>query len=134
MLPPFDEYCILIAGLPNQFLSIQHSTLTAYRIGPFAAEVEGQVTFASGYVLTVWELLDLSSSVICSYSYVSSTRAATASGGMTPPSIPETRRCAAAILITSMSPRTSDVIAFLRRRSRSRAPIFPPSSPVWSIC
>ena len=69
MLPPFEEYCLLIASLPDQFSSIQQSTLTVYRIGPFAAEVEGQRTFALSYVLTVWELLDLSSSAICGYSY-----------------------------------------------------------------
>jgi len=45
MLPTFEDYCLLIANLPDQFPSICSSTLTAYRIGPFAAEVEGQLTF-----------------------------------------------------------------------------------------
>lgn len=38
MLPTFEDYCLLIANLPDQFPSIRSSTLTAYRIGPFAAE------------------------------------------------------------------------------------------------
>jgi len=59
MLPTFEEYCLLIANVPDQFPSIQSSTLLAYRIGPFAAEVEGRLTFVSGYVLNVWELLDI---------------------------------------------------------------------------
>jgi hypothetical protein len=69
VLPPFEDYCTQIARLPDQFPFIDSSTLTAYTIGPFAAEVEGQLTFAGGYVLTVWELLDLDSRTICSYSY-----------------------------------------------------------------
>ncbi len=69
MLPTFEDYCLLIASLPDQFPSIRSSTLIAYRIGPFAAEVEGQLTFQSGYVLTVWELLDLSRGTIYNYSY-----------------------------------------------------------------
>jgi hypothetical protein len=69
MLPPFEDYCALIGDLPNRSASIQHSTLTVYRIGPFAAEVEGQIAFAAGYVLTVWELLDLSTGEMQSYSY-----------------------------------------------------------------
>jgi hypothetical protein len=69
MLPSFEAYCHLIAALPDQFPSIRTSTLTAYRIGPFAAEVEGQVTFEAGYVLDVWELLNLSDRTIHNYSY-----------------------------------------------------------------
>lgn len=69
MLPRFDEYCRLIAGLPDEFSSIRASTLKVYTIGPFAAEVEGQLTFESDCVLGVWELLDLSSGSIRNYSY-----------------------------------------------------------------
>lgn len=69
MLPAFEEYCRLIASLPDRFSSIRSSTLTVYTIGPFTAEVEGQLTFVAGYVLDVWELLDLSKGVIRSYSY-----------------------------------------------------------------
>jgi len=69
VLPTFEEYCALIASLPDQFPSIQSSTLTVYTIGPFAAEVEGSLTFEAGYVLDVWELLDLSTRTIRSYSY-----------------------------------------------------------------
>lgn len=69
MLPPFEEYCHLIATLPDQSPSIRSSTLTAYTIGPFVAEVVGQLTFETGYVLDVWELLDLSNGTIRSYSY-----------------------------------------------------------------
>lgn len=69
MLPPFEEYCHLIAGLPDQFPSIRSSTLAVYTIGPSVAEVEGQLAFDSGYVLDVWELLDLSTGSIRSYSY-----------------------------------------------------------------
>lgn len=69
MLPSYEEYCALIAGLPDQFPAIRFSTLTIYTIGPFVAEVEGQLVFDSGYTLDVWELLDLSSHTIRSYSY-----------------------------------------------------------------
>lgn len=69
MLPSFSAYCILLADLPNQFPSIQSSTLAAYTIGPFAAEAEGVLTFEGDYVLNVWELLDLSSRTFRSYSY-----------------------------------------------------------------
>ena len=69
MLPEFVEYCRLIANLPNQHPSIQSSTLAAYTIGPHVAEVEGQVLFDHGYVLDIWELLDLSANAIRSYSY-----------------------------------------------------------------
>jgi hypothetical protein len=67
--PSFEEYCHLVAGLPDQFSSIRSSTLTAYTIGPFVAEVEGQLTFDAGYVLDAWELLDLAAGSIRSYSY-----------------------------------------------------------------
>jgi hypothetical protein len=69
MLPSFDNYCRLIASLPNQYPYIQSSTLSTYTIGAFAAEVEGQITFSGGYVLDVWELLDLSTHTIRRYSY-----------------------------------------------------------------
>jgi len=69
VFPAFEEYCSLIVSLPDQFPSIRSSTLTAYTVGPFAAEVEGQVTFEAGYVLDVWELLDLSNRTIRNYSY-----------------------------------------------------------------
>jgi hypothetical protein len=69
VLPPFEEYCALIAGLLDQFSSIRSSTLTVYTIGPFVAEVEGRLVFEAGYILDVWELLDLASSTIRSYSY-----------------------------------------------------------------
>lgn len=39
MLPSFKDYCAQIARLPDQFPAIVSSTLTAYTIGPFAAEV-----------------------------------------------------------------------------------------------
>lgn len=69
MLPDFETYCNFIAGLPLQFPSIQTSTLTVYKIGPSIAEVEGQIVFAKGYVLDVWELIDFSIRRIRSYSY-----------------------------------------------------------------
>src|SRR3954447_3003255 len=69
MLPRFEEYCAFIASLPERFASIQSSTLTAYTIGPLTAEVEGVVNFPRDYVLFVWELLDLSTRTIRSYSY-----------------------------------------------------------------
>lgn len=69
MLPGFATYCHLIADLPRQFPSIQTSTLTVYTIGPFVAEIEGQLCFEEGYVLDVWELIDFSTSLIRSYSY-----------------------------------------------------------------
>jgi len=69
MLPPFEDYCYFLANLPEQYPVIQSSTLSAYTIGPFVAEVVGQLTFADGYILDVWELLDLSTHTIRSYSY-----------------------------------------------------------------
>jgi hypothetical protein len=68
LLPDFEEYCQFIATLPDRFPSLHSSTLTVYTIGPFVAEVEGQLTFAAGYTLDVWELLDFSNRVIRSYS------------------------------------------------------------------
>jgi hypothetical protein len=69
VLPEFQAYCRLMAGLPDRYPSIQSSTLTAYTVGPLTAEIAGEVTFAGDYVLHVWELLDLSKQVIFSYSY-----------------------------------------------------------------
>lgn len=69
MLPSFDDYCQLIADLPNQHPHIRRSTLSVYTIGPSVAEVEGKVTFSDGYVLDVWELLDLATQTIHRYSY-----------------------------------------------------------------
>jgi len=69
MLPAFEEYCRLIAELPDQFPVIRYSTLIVFSIGPFTAEVEGQLAFESDYVLNVWELLDLSTGAIRNYSY-----------------------------------------------------------------
>jgi len=69
VLPDFESYCQLVANLPNRYPSIRKSTLKGYTIGPFAAEVEGVITFERGFVLEVWELLDLSTRAITSYSY-----------------------------------------------------------------
>jgi hypothetical protein len=69
VLPEFQAYCRLIAGLPDRYPVIRSSTLTAYTIGPLTAEIVGEVTFADDYVLRVWELLDLSKQAIFSYSY-----------------------------------------------------------------
>lgn len=69
MLPPFEEYCTQIASLSESHPSINASTLTAYTVGPYVAEVEGQLTFDDDYVLHVWELLDLDGRTIRSYSY-----------------------------------------------------------------
>ena len=69
MLPEFNLYCELVAALPQRYLQIKSSTLRAFTIGPFAAEIEGQLTFADGFVLDVWELLDLSPRAIRRYSY-----------------------------------------------------------------
>jgi len=69
VLPDFATYCRLIANLPEQFPFIRSSTVIVYTIGPFAAEVEGQLTFADGYTLDVWELLDFNKHAIRSYSY-----------------------------------------------------------------
>ena len=72
MFPAFNEYCTLIAQLPGQFPSIRSSTLQAHTIGPFAAEVEGQVVFESGYLLDVWELST------CAIGHIPTTQAANA--------------------------------------------------------
>ena len=69
MLPKFSEYCELLTALPEQYQCIVSSTLRAFTIGPFAAEIEGQIIFADGFVLDVWELLDLSTRSIRRYNY-----------------------------------------------------------------
>ncbi|MCD6298853.1 MAG: hypothetical protein J7M30_17055 [Deltaproteobacteria bacterium] len=69
MLPAYDEYCRLIADLPERFKAIKSSTLVTYTIGPYIAEVKGNLVFERGYTLVVWELLDLSKGAIRSYSY-----------------------------------------------------------------
>jgi hypothetical protein len=69
MLPEFTAYCHFLAVLPEQFPDLRSSTLTTYAIGPFVAEVEGQLAFDDGYVLSVWELIDLSTRSIRHYSY-----------------------------------------------------------------
>lgn len=69
MFPPLDAYCHLIAELPAQFPLIRSSTLTAYTIGPGIAEIQGQLCFPEGYVLDVWELLDLPAESLRAYSY-----------------------------------------------------------------
>lgn len=47
MLPEFNRYCELLAALPQRYPWIKSSTLHAFTIGPFAAEIEGQITFAN---------------------------------------------------------------------------------------
>lgn len=69
MLPDFSDYATFIAELPNRHPTIQSSTLRTFTIGPFAAEAEGQLNFRQGYVLYIWELLDLKTGRICYYSY-----------------------------------------------------------------
>ncbi len=69
MFPALDAYSHLIASLPDQFPLIESSTLTVYTIGPGVAEVQGQLRFPDGYVLDVWELLDLSAQSLHAYSY-----------------------------------------------------------------
>jgi hypothetical protein len=69
VIPDFDAYCDFVAQLPENFSSIERSTLTVYTIGTHVAEVEGQVFFSGDYILSVWELLDLAERKISSYSY-----------------------------------------------------------------
>ncbi len=69
MLPPFADYCEFITGLPDKYPFIQSSTLIVYTIGPFTAEVTGQLIFADEYIFEIWELLDLATQTIRSYSY-----------------------------------------------------------------
>jgi hypothetical protein len=69
VIPDFDAYCDFVAQLPENFSSIERSTLTVYTIGTHVAEVEGQVFFSGDYILSVWELLDFAERKISSYSY-----------------------------------------------------------------
>lgn len=69
MLPEFTDYATWLATLSTRYSTIQSSTLHTFTIGPAAAEVEGQITFQDGYVLDIWELLDLDTRTICYYSY-----------------------------------------------------------------
>lgn len=69
MFPNFNDYCQVLADLPTQFTIIKTSTLQAYTIGKYIAEVEGKLTFTQGYTLNIWELLDLSDQMIRKYSY-----------------------------------------------------------------
>jgi hypothetical protein len=69
MLPSFEEYCALLADVPRRSQSIQSSTLRAFTLSRLTAEVEGEVQFDGGYVLVVWELVDLAQGRIANYSY-----------------------------------------------------------------
>ena len=68
-IPNLQAYGELLYSLQECYSSIQHSTLVLITIGPTLAQVEGQVTFANGAVLDVWELLDLEAGRILNYSY-----------------------------------------------------------------
>ena len=54
MLPLFDDYCRLVADLPDQFACIKRSTLSVYTIGAFVAEVEGQLYFDYDYACKLY--------------------------------------------------------------------------------
>jgi len=118
MLPAFVEYCRLIAGLADQFPTIRYSTLTVFSIGPFAAEVEGQLAFESDYVLDVWELIDLSTGAIRNYS-TNWIAPENASGGTIPPNIRVTQPCATRTRTTNTFRPTSSITAFRRLASVS---------------
>ncbi|MCB0093746.1 MAG: hypothetical protein KDE54_37920 [Caldilineaceae bacterium] len=69
MLPSFPDYAAFLVSLPEHYAAIQSSTLHTFTIGPLSAEVEGTVTFPGGYVLDIWELIDLENGTIRYYSY-----------------------------------------------------------------
>ncbi|RLT45498.1 MAG: hypothetical protein DWI57_00420 [Chloroflexi bacterium] len=73
-MTPFQslrDYEIFIYTLPLQFTSIQRSTLTVARRGRLYAELSGELTFAGGVRLTVYERLswDTGTLTIEGYSY-----------------------------------------------------------------
>jgi hypothetical protein len=65
----FQSYGEFIYALPEQYPSIQRSTLVLATIGPTLAKLEGQLTFACIIVLDVWELIDFDRHRILKYSY-----------------------------------------------------------------
>jgi len=65
-LPTYSEF---IYTLPNRYASIQHSTLILVPLGATLAKLEGEITFASGVTLRVWELIDFDARRIRNYSY-----------------------------------------------------------------
>jgi hypothetical protein len=68
-IPDFQTYSQFVYSLQERYPSIQHSTLVLSTIGPTLAKLEGQVTFKSGLILDVWELLDFDVGRILNYSY-----------------------------------------------------------------
>lgn len=110
MLPPFKEYCSLLGGLPEQYPVIQSSTLSAYTIGPFTAEVVGQVIFTDGYTLDIWELLDLSAPfAVTAMNWIKLKRE---SGGTIRWNIRKIRSCKVPFLITNIFIRILNKIVF----------------------
>ena len=68
-LSDFQTYGEHIYALPEQYPSIQRSTLVLATLGPTLAKLEGQLTFKQGIVLDVWELVDFDRQRILKYSY-----------------------------------------------------------------
>lgn len=69
MLQNLHIYESFIYNLPQQYQSIQQSTLVLIAHGTAFAELTGVLLFEKDIVLTVWEDLDFAEQVINSYSY-----------------------------------------------------------------
>ncbi len=69
MLTALETYERFIYGLPEQFPSVQYSTLIFIRLEPFTAIVKGEVFFANDIRLRVREVLDFDEGFIQRYSY-----------------------------------------------------------------
>jgi hypothetical protein len=64
-----EEYEKFVYDIPNQFSSVQYSTLVLIRLDPLTAVVRGEVFFESDIYLRVREALDFDESFLQTYSY-----------------------------------------------------------------
>ncbi|MBC8446671.1 MAG: hypothetical protein H8D78_02885 [Chloroflexi bacterium] len=69
MFPSLEEYELFVYSIPDTFPGVEHSTLVVIRLGAGKAIVEGEVAFARGIRLRVFEAINFNAGVIRRYSY-----------------------------------------------------------------
>lgn len=68
--PSRTEYEALVYGLTTEFPDVIFaSTLRVYSTAALTSNVEGQVEFANGLILDIWEVIDFRNERIMDYSY-----------------------------------------------------------------
>ncbi|MDL1896916.1 hypothetical protein FBQ82_11605 [Anaerolineae bacterium CFX7] len=68
--PSRTEYEALVYGITTEFSDvIVSSTLRIYSTAALSSNVEGQVDFANGLILEVWEVIDFRNERFVDYSY-----------------------------------------------------------------